>query len=104
MTLKDRRALVNGIAKERIEILFGLAESALPKDKDLAGSYVYILNKIRTHYKVNVPPRIKNRICGGCSSLLLPGLNCRVIVVSSGGYLTYRCLACGTDNHIRYRT
>ena len=101
--MESRKSLINTIAKERIEILFDLAVKTFPEDEKLAGSYVSIMNKIRTHYKVGLPLYIKNRVCKGCSSVLIPGYNCRVIVASSKGYVIYKCNKCGLERHLNYK-
>ena len=101
--MEGRRTLINDIAKERVEILFALAEKAVSEDRKLSGSYIKILNGIRTHYKVALPQNIRNRICGECASVLIPGLNCRVTVASSKSYVIYKCASCGAEAHLRYK-
>jgi ribonuclease P protein subunit RPR2 len=101
--MESRKSLINAIAKERIEILFGLAEKTFQEDGKLAGSYLSIMNKISTHYKVGLPAHIKNRMCQGCSAMLMPGYSCSVIVVSSGGYIIYKCSECGSERHLNYK-
>ena len=100
-SMEGRRSLIKEIAKERIEILFGLAEKQ--KDAKLVGSYLSIMKRIQAHYKVGLPSRIKNRMCSGCGALLMPGLNCTTKIASSRGYVIYRCRACGAENHVRYK-
>ncbi len=101
--MEGKRSIINGIAKERIEILFGLAEKAAQSDAELSSSYVSILEKISTHYKVGLPSEIKNRLCKKCSLVLIPGLNCDVVIGSSKGFIIYRCKKCGLERHIRYK-
>ena len=101
--MESRKPLINTIARERIEILFGLAEKAFPEDGELASSYVSIMNRIRTHYKVGLPPRIENRVCKGCSSVLMPGYNCKVVLASSKGHIIYKCGECGSERHLNYK-
>jgi len=101
--MEGRRALVNSIARERIEILFGLAERNASSEPGLALSYITIIEKMRSHYKIGLPLRIKNRICKGCSTVLMPGLNCTAKVASSKGYVIYKCKRCGAERHLRYK-
>ena len=101
--MEGRRTLINDIAKERVEILFALAEKVVSEDRALADSYIKILNSIRTHYKVALPQNIKNRICGECASVLIPGLNCKVTVASSKSYVVYKCASCGAEEHLHYK-
>jgi ribonuclease P protein subunit RPR2 len=101
--LEGRRALTERIAKERISILFSLAEERASSEPGLAKSYIRILERIRRHYHVRLPKRMKARICHNCSMILVPGLNCKVTVASSSKIIIYRCMACGKEKHIVYK-
>ncbi len=101
--VEGRKAIINSVAKERIEILFRLAEKVYPEDSKLAGSYISMLNSIRAHYKVPAPSWVKNRICSVCSSVLIPGLNCRVVLAGSRGHAVYKCTVCKAEKHVRYK-
>ena len=102
--MSDKRSLVNSVARERIELLFGLAEEEAVKNPKLSSSYISLLEKISTHYKVKLPMDMKNRICKACSIILVPGLNCKVVIASSVGFVVYRCNKCGAEHHIRYKS
>ncbi len=101
--MEGKKSIISGIAKERIEILFDLAEKTAPKDSGLSSRYVSIMERISTHYRVGLPPEIKNRICKKCSLVLVPGLNCNVIIGSSKGFVIYKCVKCGSEHHIWYK-
>ncbi len=100
--MKERKDLVKKIAAERIELLFGLSESMINENQGLAHRYVETLKRISTHYKVPIPKKMKDRICAACRTLLVPGLNCRVNVVSSHKYVAYVCNRCGKEKHLHY--
>ena len=99
---KSKRPLVRQIAEERIKILFVLAEKTLEEDRPLSSKYVKYLRRIAAHYKVGMPAGIRNRICTKCNLVLSPGLTSSVRVVSSKGYVAYKCLVCGSERHIHY--
>lgn len=94
--------LIKEIASWRISRLFELAEISTEKNKGetpvLARKYVALARKISTHYKVKMPPDIKNRICKGCNSVMVPGFNCKVRIASNG-FLIYLC-NCGLQKKI----
>jgi ribonuclease P protein subunit RPR2 len=100
--MDGKRDLVRKIALERIELLFGDAEIALNDDESLSKRYVKTMRKISSHYKVTIPKRMKDRICTNCDLVLMPGLNCRVRVVSSHRYVAYKCNGCGKEAHVHY--
>ncbi len=100
---EDRRELAQKIAAERIGILFGLAERKAGSDSALSHRYVLMLKRIAAHYKVGLPKNIRNGICAKCNHVLVPGLNSTVRVVSSKGYMAYRCAGCGAEKHVFYK-
>ncbi len=94
--------LMKEIALWRISRLFDLAAHSTEENGKespaIARRYVILARKISTHYKVKIPPGIKNRMCKECNSILLPGLNCRVRIASNG-FLVYIC-DCGSQKKI----
>ncbi len=64
--------------------------------------YVKLMLKISTHYRVKMPDKIKESICKNCQSVLVPGLNAKVRLVSSHGYVAYSCNGCGFERHTFY--
>ncbi len=99
--MKEER-LVREVAQDRMERLFRLAEalagSSNRGDEKLGKRYVALLKRISAHYKVRMPREIKNRICKGCNSVLVPGISCRVRIASQG-YIVYTC-TCGMQKRI----
>jgi ribonuclease P protein subunit RPR2 len=100
--LHDNKA-VRKAAQERMERLYELAyqKNRKGEDEKLARKYIVIARGISSHYKINMPTRIKNAICKKCSTTLIPGRNCSVRLVSTGGYLLYAC-SCGHRNRVFY--
>jgi ribonuclease P protein subunit RPR2 len=97
-----KKQLVRKIAEERIMILFGLAKESAGKDDRLMHRYVSELREIGSHYKIKAPKGVKNYICTGCNSVLVPGVNAKVRIVSSKGYVAYTCEGCKKERHIHY--
>ena len=95
--------MVRTVAKERMERLFYLAERSVVDGGRYSNNYVRLIEKISAHYKVPVPRSMRNRICKHCMTVLVPGLNCRVTVASSKGYVGYKCTACGKELHVHYK-
>ncbi len=104
--MHSKQNIIKRIALERMERLFYLATGMEKEDGEegrrLARRYTELLKKISTHYKIPMPKSMKNRICSGCGSVLMPGLNCSVRVASSKGYVAYAC-ECGREKHIFYK-
>jgi len=82
------------IAKERIQILFDLAEKEFKKYPERSRRYVQLARKIGLRYNVRLPKEIKRKFCRKCDSLLLPGRSCTVRLDSKKRALTIKCLNC----------
>jgi len=100
--MDDKKDLVKKIAIERIAILFDNAEVNADVNVGLSKRYIITLRKISSHYKVTIPRRMKDRICTNCNAVLMPGLNCKIRVVSSHRYVAYKCNSCGREAHVHY--
>lgn len=82
------------IARERIEILFKLAEEeALKRHFERSKRYVELARKIGMRYNTSLPSYLKRRFCHKCGSFLLPSVNCRVRL--SKKKITIKCEDCG---------
>ncbi len=82
------------IARERIEILFELAEKAALSGKlERANRYVHLARKIGMRYNVRVPKRYRMYYCRKCDSFLLPGVTADYRL--NNGKITVRCRNCG---------
>ncbi len=83
------------IAKERIDILFNLAErEALKGNLQRANRYVHLARKIGMRYNVRVPKKYRMHYCRKCDSFLLPGVNAEYRL--NNGKITVTCLNCGS--------
>lgn len=96
------RSVVEEIAKERIAVLFGLAQKTASERPEFSHKYVKTLRQISSHYKVQIPKKMRAQICTNCSIILAPGINATVRVVSSKRYVAYKCNRCGRERHIPY--
>ena len=104
MMLDNKKELAKSIASERIEILFSLAEHSVKDSPEFSARYIRLMRRISAHYKVTLPKKIKNYVCTRCDILLYPGITATVRVVSSSGYIAYKCKKCGRESHIRYQS
>ena len=98
--------IVEKMATDRMRRLLGMAEERAKEGTaasiTLEKRYVAIARRISMHYKVRVPDGLKHRICKKCGSFLVPGVNCKVRLSSSHGYLAYLC-ECGAETHSFYK-
>jgi ribonuclease P protein subunit RPR2 len=88
------------IAKERIGLLLAQAESESGKHPERAKRYVELARKIGMRY--NVRTDAKARFCKKCSSLLKPGVSCRVRLRKDKQAVVVTCLACGAVSRHPY--
>jgi RNase P subunit RPR2 len=101
MVINMRRTYTKAIAKERIEILLGLARRIYKKNPKLAKRYVKLARKVGMKCNVRIPKEERLFICKNCNMPLILGINCRVRVRSKGGTKTVvTCLEC--DSKRRY--
>jgi ribonuclease P protein subunit RPR2 len=84
------------IAKERIAILFEMAERKVKGDPKLADRYVELARKIGMRYNVRIPPELRKRVCKSCKSYLHPGITSTQ--KTEKGWLIITCKACGKKN------
>jgi ribonuclease P protein subunit RPR2 len=82
------------IAKERIQILFDLAEKEFKKHPERSKRYVELARKIGLRYNIRLPKQLKRKFCKNCNSLLIPGLTARVRINSKKKILSIKCLKC----------
>lgn len=98
---RRRKGQERKIARERIGVLFGLAESEAGRGNvDRANRYVELARKIGMRYNVRLASAHKRRVCGNCHAYLLPPKTARVRVGESRVITT--CLACGTVMRFPY--
>jgi len=100
----EKKHLIAAIAEQRVEILFDLAKDVFSNDPELAKRYVKLIGEIGRHYKIRLPKEVKRGICKKCSNLLVPGMNASIRLASSKGFAVYKCLNCGAELHIYYKS
>lgn len=84
------------IARERVEILFTLAERVFPYDPELANRYVEIALAVQQKARIKLPRKWKRRYCRRCHSFLVPGRNARVRLRDKPyPHIVIKCLSCG---------
>ncbi len=94
MARKRRKGQERRIARERMEILFGLArEAALDGKPERARRYVALARRVGMRYNVPVPRGHKGEFCKGCGAYLVPSRTARVRI--GRGRVRLTCLQCG---------
>ena len=82
------------IAKERIKILFDLAEKELKRHPERSRRYVQLARKIGLRYNVRLPKQLKRKFCKNCNTLLKPGLTAERSVDNRNKTIVIKCLKC----------
>jgi ribonuclease P protein subunit RPR2 len=80
------------IARERIQILFDLAEKELRKHPERSRRYVELARKIGLRYNIRLPRELKRKFCKNCNSLLKPGLTSTIRLEKK--MLSIKCTFC----------
>ena len=83
------------IAKERIEILFNLAEKELERNPERSRRYVELARKIGKRCNVRLTKEQKRKFCKKCNQLLIPKKTCEIKVGPQKKIMEIRCLNCG---------
>jgi ribonuclease P protein subunit RPR2 len=84
------------IARERIDILLGLAEKNFRKKPERSHRYVELARKISLRYNVRMKKEQKRKFCKKCNSLLLPGVTSSARLDSKRRLLIIKCKNCNT--------
>lgn len=88
------------IARERIDILFKLADESFETHPERSDRYVEMARNIATKYNMRMPRIWKRRFCKNCNKFLKPGNNCQIRLRDSR--VTIKCLECGNVVNIPY--
>lgn len=88
------------IAKERIEILFGLAEKNLDTNLQRSQRYVELARKIGMRYNVRFSKEMKRKFCKNCNTLL-KGTKAQVRTERKS--LIIKCQVCNTIYKYPYK-
>lgn len=84
------------IARERVNIMFTLAERVFPYEPELANRYVEIALAVQQKAKIRMPKKWKRHYCKKCHSFLVPGVNARVRLRNKRmPHVVIKCLNCG---------
>jgi len=89
------------IAKERIEILFDLAQKELKKHPERSRRYVELARKIGLRYNVRLG-KLKRNFCKRCNTILKPGLTSKVRNDTDRKVVETICLNCNNITRIPY--
>lgn len=82
------------IARERIEILFKLAEKEFKKNPERSRGYVALARKIGLRYNVRLKKGQKSKFCKRCNSLLIPGYSAKVELDPKTKTIIIKCIEC----------
>ncbi len=93
MAKKANKNLVEQIALERIETLFGLAEKEFKKHPERSRRYVELARKISMRNRARIPRELKKRFCKKCGAFLVKGKNCER--KEFGELVQINCKECG---------
>jgi len=80
------------IAKERIGILFGLAEDEMKNHPKRSKRYVELARKIGMRYNIRLAKEQKRKFCKNCNSVLKPGVTSQQR--TEKGKLIIKCRKC----------
>jgi ribonuclease P protein subunit RPR2 len=89
------------IARERIQILFDLANQEFAKHPERAHRYVELARKIAMRCRVRIPRELKMKFCKNCYKYIMPGVNCKVRLLAR--CVVYHCRECGKDMRYPYK-
>ncbi|MBI2084801.1 MAG: ribonuclease P [Candidatus Aenigmarchaeota archaeon] len=82
------------IAKERIQILFSLAEKEFRRHHERSRHYVELARKIGLRYNIRLDKDKKREFCKKCNTLLKPGISSKVRLDKLTKTINVRCLNC----------
>jgi ribonuclease P protein subunit RPR2 len=90
------------LARERIEILLGLA---VEQSSDLKRSsrYVELARKIGTRYNVRLSAEEKGVFCRKCNAVLIPGKTKQTRLDEKNGAVSIKCTNCNYSYRKRYK-
>ncbi|VVB77232.1 Ribonuclease P protein component 4 [uncultured archaeon] len=99
-------SLVRKVALGRIARLLDMARDRTientEKSRMLAKRYTRLAREIASHYRIRRRSDAERTVCKKCGNLLVPGINCKVRLASSKGYVAYVC-ECGEEAHLHYK-
>ena len=84
------------IARERIDILFSLAEKELEKNPERSRRYIELARNIGKRCNVRLTKGQKRKFCKNCNQLLIPKKTSKIKVDSQKKIIKIRCMNCGS--------
>lgn len=91
------------IARERIQILFSLAEKEFNKYPERSRRYIQLARKIGLRYNVRLSKELKRKFCKNCNSLLIPDKSEQVRIDSKNKTIVRTCLNCNRTYRYPYK-
>ncbi|MEW6010551.1 MAG: ribonuclease P protein component 4 [Euryarchaeota archaeon] len=88
------------LGKERIDILFNLAEKEFSQHPERSHRYVKLARNISTKYNIKMSLEWRRRFCKSCYKFLKPGQNS--VIKLSNGEIHFKCLECGKLMRLPY--
>jgi ribonuclease P protein subunit RPR2 len=92
------------IARERIRILFDLAQKEELKNPERAQRYISLARRLASRNRVHLPSNLKHLICPGCKFYMSPITSRTRIRQTREPHITITCLHCGYITRIPLRS
>jgi ribonuclease P protein subunit RPR2 len=91
------------IAQERIEVLFGEADSAAREGNlSRANRYIFLARKLSMKFSVRLSREQSRKFCHKCYKYLQPGKNLSVKINPKTQSVEYLCKECGSITRYPY--
>lgn len=100
--MKRKQAWQQKIARERIKILFELAEKEFEKHPERSRRYIELARKIGMRYNVRLG-KLKRKFCKNCNTLLKPGVTSNVMLDTKNKTVVVICKNCQKIYRYRYK-
>ncbi|MDX1534014.1 MAG: ribonuclease P [Thermoplasmata archaeon] len=101
MVRRRRKGLERRIARERMDVLFELAEEEARRGNlPRSNRYVRLARRLGMRYNVPFPSAHRRRYCRGCGAFLAPGAAARVRLRRARVIVT--CRTCGRVSRYPY--
>jgi len=85
------------IAKERIDILFNLAEKEMENHPERSRRYVELARNIGMRCNVRLTTGQKRKFCKNCNQLLIPKKTSEIKVDPQKKFIEIKCMNCGSE-------
>lgn len=96
------RNTVQGIARERIHLLFQEARKQFDEHPERSHRYMELARSIAMKANVSIPTALKRRMCQSCGAYLAYGKNAQVRLHPERKVKLLHCGACGDATRIPY--